>query len=176
MSEYWKDISGYEGIYQVSNKGRIKSLERKVWNYTKPERILKPNSKPNGYLQVNLSNGGEARHAYVHRLVAQTFLPNPCGLPEVNHIDFDKTNNCVGNLEWVSDEENKRHFRNSQYAKLADRKKERKLTNKTIQYIIDYKDAVCSMYDGGASIKETAAACGIGRDMARDILVIYGRL
>lgn len=177
MSEVWKDILGYEGTYQVSNKGRVKSLTRKVWNYTKRERILKPCHKPNGYMQVNLcKDGGGDKHAYVHRLVAQAFLPNPDGLPEVNHIDFDKTNNCVENLEWVSDKDNKRHFRCSQYAKMADGKKERVLRNKSIQYILDYKDAVCAMYDSGASVKETAAACGIGRDMARDILVIYGRL
>ena len=177
MSEVWKDIAGYEGIYQVSNKGRIKSLQRKVWNYTKAEKILKPHHKPNGYLQVGLrKDGGGDKHAYVHRIVAQAFLPNPDGLPEVNHIDFDKTNNCVENLEWVSDRDNKRHFRNSQYARLADSKKERVLRNKSIQYILDYKDSVCAMYDSGASIQETTTACGIGRDMARDILVIYGRL
>lgn len=177
MTELWKDIPGYEGIYQVSDKGRIKSLTRKVWNYTKPGRILKPQHKPNGYLQVNLrKDGGGDKHAYVHRIVAQVFLPNPDGLPEVNHKDFDKSNNSVENLEWVSDKDNKRHFRNSQYAKMADSKKERKLINKTIQYILDYKDDVCSMYDSGVSVQETATACGIGRDMVRDILVIYGRL
>lgn len=177
MTEVWKDIPGYEGVYQVSDKGRIKSLQRRVWNYTKPEKILKPHHKPNGYRQVGLRKEGcEAKHAYVHRIVAQAFLPNPDGLPEVNHKDFNKGNNSVENLEWVSDQDNKRHFRNSQYAKLADANKKRTLANKSIQYILDHKDAVCAMYDSGASVQETADACGIGRDMARDILVIYGRL
>lgn len=175
--EIWKDIYGYEGIYQVSNKGRVRSQTRKVWNYMKPGRVLKPYRKPNDYMHVNLrKDGGGDKHAYVHRLVAQAFLPNPDCLPEVNHKDFDKTNNCVDNLEWVSDKENKRHFRASQYAKMADSKKERVLRNKSIQYILDHKKTVCELYDGGMSVAEVAKACGIGRDMARDILVIYERL
>lgn len=177
LGEIWKDIEGYEGIYQVSNMGRVRSLPRKVWNYTKPGRILKPGSKENGYLQVCLSNGSKCeKHAYVHRLVSAAFIPNPYNLPEVNHKNYDKTDNRVENLEWCTSRYNKAHFRKSPYAKNADKKKARTLVNKSIQYILTYKDEVCRIYDLGYSIKEVASMVGIGREMARDILVVYGKL
>lgn len=176
-AEEWRDIPGYEGIYQVSNLGKVRSLTRKVWNYTKPGRILKPHKKPNGYFYVGLRNGNMSeKHAYIHRIVAMVFIPNPDNLPEVNHKNFDKSDNRVENLEWTTSQGNKAHFRASQYAKAADEKKRRILTNKSIQYIVDHKDDVCSLYDKGFSIQEVAHKVKIGRDMVRDILVIYGRL
>ena len=175
--EIWKDIEGYEGIYQVSNMGRVRSLTRKVWNYTKPGRILRPGAKENGYLHVALSNGSKKeKHAHVHRLVAAAFIPNPDNLPEVNHKNYDKTDNRIDNLEWCTSRYNKAHFRKSPYAKNADKKKTRTLVNKSIQYILTYKDEVCRIYDLGYSIKEVSSIVGIGRDMVRDILVIYERL
>lgn len=175
--EVWKDISGYEGIYMVSNKGRIKSLTRRVWNYTKPGRILKPQHKENGYLQVNLRGDcKQDKHAYVHRLVALAFIPNPEQFPEINHKNCNKSDNRVENLEWCTSRYNKAHFRNSPYAKNADKKKARTLTNKSIQYILTNKDEVCRLYSLGYSIKEVASITKIGRDMVRDILVIYGKL
>lgn len=111
--EEWKDIEGYEGIYQVSNLGNVKSLERKVWcgrgrGYYKtiPEKILKTGESGRGYLKVILCKGGKSKSCKVHRLVAETFIPNPQGLPEVNHISEDKTDNSLENLEWVSHEYN----------------------------------------------------------------------
>lgn len=175
--EIWKDIEGYKGIYQVRNMGRVRSLTRKVWNYTKPGRILRPGSKKNGYLHVCLINGSKReKHAHVHRLVAAAFIPNPDNLPEVNHKNYDKTDNRVENLEWCTSRYNKAHFRKSPYAKNADKKKTRTLVNKSIQYIMTYKDEVCRIYDLGYSIKEVSSIVGIGKDMVRDILVIYGRL
>ena len=175
--EVWKDIEGFEGKYQVSNMGRVKSLTRKVWNYTKPGRILKPGMKENGYLQVSLRNGDKSeKHAHVHRLVANAFIPNPSNLPEVNHKNLNKKDNRVENLEWCTSRYNKAHFRNSPYAKSADRKKARTLANKSIQYILDYKDEVCNTYKLGYSIQDVSNKVGIGRDMVRDILVIYGEL
>ena len=105
--EIWKDISGYEGLYQVSNMGNVKSLERTVWNNrgyykTIQERILKGRKVSNGYLQVQLCQDGKAKNYLVHRLVASAFLENPMGYTEVNHIDEDKTNNCAKNLEYCS--------------------------------------------------------------------------
>lgn len=97
MKEVWKDIQGYEGKYQVSNLGNVKSLN---YNRTKKERILTPGKKTNGYLYVTLSKNGITKNFYVHKLVAYTFIENPENLPEVNHIDEDKTNNCVSNLEF----------------------------------------------------------------------------
>ena len=103
--EVWKDIQGYEGLYQVSNMGRVKSLERTVWNgrsyYKAPERILKA-GKARGYLRVMLCKDGKGKWYPVHRLVAIAFIPNPDNLPEVNHKDENKQNNCVENLEWCT--------------------------------------------------------------------------
>ena len=92
-AEIWKDVKDYEGHYQVSDKGRVKSVK-----FGK-EIILKPGSC-RGYLQVGLSKNGEIKRYTVHRLVAQAFIPNPNNLPEVNHKDEIKTNNNIENLEW----------------------------------------------------------------------------
>ena len=106
--EIWKDIKGFEGKYQVSNMGNVKSLERTVWNSargyykTVHERILKGRKTGNDYLQVLLSKDGKAKGYLVHRLVASAFCENPHGFKEVNHIDEDKTNNCADNLEFCS--------------------------------------------------------------------------
>lgn len=97
IKENWKPIDGFEG-YAVSNLGRIKSLNYKR---TGKEKILKP-MKNKGYLQVGLCRNGKRKMFYVHRLVATAFLPNPNGFTEINHIDEDKTNNVVDNIEWAS--------------------------------------------------------------------------
>lgn len=106
--EIWKDIEGYEGLYQVSNMGRVKSVERTIWNSGKGcyrtvhERILKPSKTNDGYLQVQLHQDGKKKWYRIHRLVATAFCENPYGYTDVNHIDEDKTNNCANNLEWCS--------------------------------------------------------------------------
>lgn len=94
MEEIWKDKKDYEGLYQTSNLGRVKSFK-----FGK-ERILKPGTDKNGYLLVNLCKNGKVKTFKVHRLVAEAFLPNPDNLPEVNHKDENKQNNVVSNLEW----------------------------------------------------------------------------
>lgn len=121
MKEIWKDIdfiNGFEGLYQVSNLGRVKSLGRYV-NYPnscydktnkgvyRPEKILKHKTKR--YAALTLSNGNNKIYPNVHRLVALAFIPNPNNKPCVNHIDGDKLNNCVENLEWVDWDENVIH-------------------------------------------------------------------
>lgn len=96
--EIWKSIKGYEGLYEISNLGRIKSLN---YNRTGKEKIIKPQkNKKNGYLQVNLYRNGKRKYSLIHRLVATAFLPNPLELPEVNHKDENPSNNIVGNIEW----------------------------------------------------------------------------
>ena len=111
--EIWKDIDGYEGHYQISSLSRVKSLSRPSWNgkvfFNTKERILSPRVKDNGYLFVTLCINNNKHHKYIHRLVAQTFLPNLDNLPQVNHKDCDKTNNQVDNLEWCNQNFNIRH-------------------------------------------------------------------
>jgi hypothetical protein len=98
IGEIWKDIPGYDGKYQVSNFGRIKSF-----NTRNGEVIIKKlNKHKGGYLQVDLWKNSKAKVKFVHRLVAEAFIPNPDNLPCVNHKDEDKTNNCATNLEWCS--------------------------------------------------------------------------
>ena len=103
MNEIWKDIDGYEGLYQVSNLGNVKSLN---YRHTGKERILKPGNNGLGYLQVNLCKNRKTRHFTIHRLVAKAFLENPDNKSDVNHKDEDKTNNCVDNLEWMTRKDN----------------------------------------------------------------------
>ena len=115
--EVWKDIKGYEGLYQVSNTGRVKSLERKVKNWpnglrTIKERILKPalnGRESRKYYAVNLYKNGKPKLIKIHRLVALHFVPNPDSLPQVNHIDNDPLNNHYKNLEWGTQRENMAH-------------------------------------------------------------------
>lgn len=117
MEEIWKDIKGYEGLYQVSNLGRVKHLEFARPNpltggvsITK-ERILKQRLTPFGYHAVLLSKNGKKQWHFVHRLVAEAFIsnPDPDNLPIINHKDENKVNNCVDNLEWCD------HLYNSNY-------------------------------------------------------------
>ena len=122
--EVWKDVKGYEGLYQVSNMGRVKSLERTVARRngskrTVRERILKPEIIHNGYLRVKLcDSSGKMKKFFVHRLVGEAFHENPENKPCVNHIDEDKTNNTASNLEWCTVKENLNHgTRNKRRAK-----------------------------------------------------------
>lgn len=108
--ESWKDIKGYKGYYQVSNHGHIRSMPRVLTDGRVFQgRELSQVSNGNGYLYVSLSSGNKSQHHYIHRLVAESFLLNDGLLPEVNHIDGDKSNNSVENLEWISSRDNKNH-------------------------------------------------------------------
>lgn len=110
--EIWKDIVDYEGIYQVSNTGKIKRIGAytnqtgKTWN---SERILKPARKSRGYMYVQLSKNGKTCPKHVHRLVAEAFIPNPENKPTVNHKNGNKADNSVENLEWATYTENNIH-------------------------------------------------------------------
>lgn len=102
--ETWKDIEGYEGMYQVSDAGRVRSLDRYVNHVTGKRitrgKIMRPHAMPNGYFTIGLSIGRRRRDYYIHRLVASAFIENKDGLPQVNHKDEDKSNNAACNLEW----------------------------------------------------------------------------
>lgn len=109
----WKPINGYEGFYEVSSDGYVKSLTREVPHYLGgvkviKEKILKP-SKRNGYLAVTLWIEGKSKTFNIHRLVAENHLVNHSFRPYVNHIDGNKTNNMIDNLEWVTALENSTH-------------------------------------------------------------------
>lgn len=97
MEEVWKDVEGYEGLYQVSNLGSVMSLDYRRSGYA---RRLTPKCNNKGYLWVELANGGVKRPLLIHRLVAIAFIANPYGLPQINHKDENTKNNNVLNLEW----------------------------------------------------------------------------
>lgn len=114
QEEIWKDIEGYEGYYQVSNYGNIKSLSRIIYsekrsNYKTKEKVLRQSNTTTGYKKVELVKEGIKKSYKVHRLVATAFIPNPENKPEVNHIDGNKINNYIENLEWVTSSENSIH-------------------------------------------------------------------
>ena len=101
--EIWKPIKGYEGLYEISNLGRVKSLN---YNRTGKEEILKNAECSNGYLTVGLTKNGKQKLFKIHRLVAEAFIPNPENKPCIDHINTIKNDNRVENLRWVTNEEN----------------------------------------------------------------------
>ena len=107
MEEIWLPIKGYEGFYEISNKGRVKSLPRN--GTIKKPKILALSNDCDGYKIITLNKKGVAKTEKVHRLVGIAFIPNPMDKPQINHIDGDKTNNLVANLEWCTPTENNRH-------------------------------------------------------------------
>ena len=108
MEEIWKDIEGYEGLYEVSSYGRVRNLVS--------GKFIKPSQKNDGYCRVCLYKNGGGKCINIHRLVAQAFIPNPDNLPEINHLDEDKTNNRVDNLEFCN------HKYNCNYGTLQQRR------------------------------------------------------
>ena len=108
--EKWKQVVGYEGLYEVSDEGRVRSVDKttrdgRFW----AGRMLGKHRAGSGYHRVVLCVNGVSKHLYVHRLVAEAFILNPENKPEVNHKDGDKHNNSVSNLEWVTKSENGIH-------------------------------------------------------------------
>lgn len=112
----WKSANGYEGLYEVSDAGQVRSVDRYIKTDIKhvesrliKGKVLKQSIKRNGYKTVDLSKNGKVTTTLVHRLVAETFIPNPDRLRFVNHKDSNRTNNVVSNLEWVTSSENRMH-------------------------------------------------------------------
>ena len=132
MKEEWKDIKGFEGWYQVSNLGQVRSVERQINNngtlQTYKSHILKQSITNKGYYYVVLYKNSKGYHKNIHRLIAEHFIDNLNNLPCVNHIDGDKKNNSLSNLEWCSHQYNIQHtYKNhlvdhsSQQKKVLDR-------------------------------------------------------
>lgn len=133
--EVWKDIKNYEGLYQVSNLGRVKSL------YFGKETILKPSKNNKGYLFVYLFKDKIRQHCFIHRLVAETFIENSNNLPCINHKDENPLNNTLENLEWCS------HLYNMTYGTIVERRstKKKKAVNqydKANNLIKEWKSAI----------------------------------
>ena len=178
VSEEWRDIEGFEGIYQVSNLGQVRSLDRYVWNHKQYGKILKQHIKPNGYHQVGLSDksGNKYKHMYIHILVAKAFIPNPRNCEQVNHKDFNKSNNCAENLEWVTQQENIQHFRKSQYARKFEESRQDIFVSKSLEKIQRHKREIIDTYNSGLSVKDTAKKLGLGRDFVAGVLKIFDLL
>lgn len=159
MEEIWRDIPDYENIYQVSNLGRVKSLERYVDAYIKnqekclkKEKILKGSYDGKGYVMVRLYKDGIIKTKKVHRLVAQAFLENPNGLPQINHKNEIRTDNRLENLEWCDSKYNNNYGNHKIFG-----------TKKIIQY--DKDGNVIRIYDSinEASATTNVIATGIGK-------------
>lgn len=117
-NEIWKDVPNYEGLYQVSNLGNVKSMPRMIITKNRfgeiTKKVKSKKNKPHlnkktGYYQIILSKNKKTKMFLLHRLVAITFIPNPNKLPQINHKDGNKQNNCVDNLEWCTCSENIKH-------------------------------------------------------------------
>ena len=149
--EVWKDIIGFEGIYKISNIGRVKN---------KNDKLLSPYHNSNGYISIDLCKNGKVHKLRVHRLVAITFLPNPNNLPIVNHKDENKLNNNVNNLEWCNYSYNLSY--GSRAEKMFQTRKERNRINaqkQVIQY--DLQGNIISEFNSiSEASKSTNMSCG----------------
>lgn len=169
MIEIFKDIEGYEGLYQVSNLGRVKSLKRYVNDRggirLLKERILKEVQARSGHLRVKLSKNNISKRYSTHKLVAQAFIPNPDNLPVINHKDEDPTNNCVENLEWCTVGYNNRYgtVRHRQ-AEKAHLRKHTTQYKKVYQYtksgeLVREWESICSIQNELGYQKSSISAC-----------------
>lgn len=167
MDEIWKDVPGYIGLYQVSNIGRVRSLPHTVRCYggkrTSPGRIRKLVDY-RGYKRVHLSRGAERHIPFVHRLVAEAFVPNPDNLPIINHKDENPANNRASNLEWCTVQYNCRY--GTARRRGAETNKRRNAAGRVIHKPKLYTPVACYDLSGNfirsfSSIKEASAETGV---------------
>lgn len=167
--EIWKDIIGYEGEYQVSNLGNVRSLTREVKCKNgfaiKNGKLLTKTKKKKGYLCVNLSSGGKSKSIEIQRLVALAFIPNPCNYPCVNHKDENKENNHADNLEWCT------YAQNNAYGSCREKAAISRINGKMSKRVFQYdKDMVLvSEYPSLAEVKRQ-----LGYDPAKISLCARG--
>ena len=152
MIEEWRDIAGFEGLYQVSNLGRVKSLSRQRKGRgkgfrTTPTKIIKP-IRIGNYLGMCLCNCSKPTKRYLHRLVAETFIPKLENRNEINHIDGNKHNNFLGNLEWCTHSENNLHaFRIGLHKPTLPTNKKKVLIT-----FLDGREIICESIEAAAKI------------------------
>lgn len=177
-NETWRDVIGYEGLYQVSNLGRVKSLYREFWcgkgyNILKkyPEAILTVWLDNGGYEYVTFTRNAKSKKFKVHRLVGEAFILNPDNKPQIDHIDTIRTNNRVENLRWVTRRENNLNpITRKRYSdtKMGDKNPIKKVKRMVLQ--IDLKtNEVIKIWDSAVD-----AAKGIGANCSNIYRVIYG--
>lgn len=171
MKEIWKPIEGYEGLYEVSNLGRVRSLDRYVKRVTKrgvvnqfhAGRVLSPKKTKVGYLEVQLfNNQSKGKMWRVHRLVAETFMPCDDSTLEVNHIDENKLNNEVDNLEWCNRKYNTNYGTRNQKIGIANTYRS-KISSKDIE-------KMKFLRDNGVRVQEIAQMFDISTNYTYDIL------
>lgn len=153
VEEVWLDIEGYEGYYQISNKGRVRSLDRVVpcsrtTSRKLRGRLLKLCPDSSGYIIIVLQKDGEKKSVKVHRLVATHFLDRIPGKDIINHIDCDKTNNCVSNLEWCTPKENTGHMHRlgRNYSSFGEENPACKLTDNDVERIRELSKTYTQRY------------------------------
>ena len=157
--ETWRDVHGYEGLYKVSNKGNVRSVDRINHIGRKYSgRMLRPRYHTNGYLQVDLRKGGIRKSKLIHRLVAEVFIPNQNNYLEINHKDEDKSNNNVENLEWCTREYNMNHGTRNARASQTQSKKVKAINIKTGE-VIAFNSGKEAKSKGGYSRGCVSQAC-----------------
>ena len=170
IEEVWKDIPDYEGLYQISNLGKVKSLPRK---WSPKETILKAEGKSEEYLHVSLWKNRVSYHLYIHKCVAQLFVPNPNSYEYVNHIDENKRNNIYSNLEWCTAEYNSNYgTRNSRIsaAQLNHSKKSHAVIQTDLEgnFVAEYPSIMEAHRQTGLSVTGIKVICDGGYFDRRD--------
>lgn len=158
----WERVRGYEDLYKINEYGVIKSIHH-TKDGIKSERILKPCVAGKGYLSACLCKNGVSTHKYIHRMVAECFVPNPYKLPVVNHIDGNKLNNFFENLEWVTYSDNNKHAYNSGLKDKGEKYYNAKLTEQQVHEI-----RRLGKYD---TFQMIADKYGVSRATIRDVLL-----
>lgn len=166
QEEIWRPVKGYEGLYEVSNRGRIRSVDRWVTDEDGIKRfrkgkILKPGPDKKGYLHVGLGRNGKKRFFLVHRLVAMAWLDNSEGKPQINHIDEDKSNNDVSNLEWTTAKENTNWGTGCKRSAASRSKAVQALDPETGQVVMKYSSTMEAERNGFNS--SNISACCLGK-------------